>query len=263
LNSNNTKQDTIHELQRLLDIKDGSELHPNHPLTMTFCQIDDFHRQGNLELWKASCSKIMLLVKHLQEIEKYDSSLLLKFRNKLRKVQTSGYFGERVEINIASSFIRKGIKFIKSESPDFKKINEQDINFECSSVHLTQDIHNEKKLMEKLRKAILKKSKMGYAKPNTVLSLDATNIYHHDVINDFKFTYKENFRSFVKNVLRRSRYGSVIVFTYVFDPDNQVYYSNYIRIDNDNINNELRNFLNRHFPLGNIHLERHVFLKQG
>ena len=259
----NLIQERINELKRLLDIRSGLDLDPNHPLTQTFHQIDSYHQQKEFDLRDTLYGKISLLVKHLQEIEKYDTGLLESFRKKLRKVQDREYFGERLEINIASSLIRNNIKFNKSESPDFKKINGFDVNIECSSAHLTQDIRNEKKLQEKLRRVVLKKSKKDYARPNTALFLDITNIYHHDLKKDFKFTFKENIRSFVKKVLNKSQFGSIILFTYLADPENKTYNSNYNRIDNEIINDNLKNFLESHFPLDNVHFEHHIFPVQG
>lgn len=263
MSTNNTIEEVIKELKRLLNIESGSEVGTNHPLTQNFVAIDNYHKQGKLDLRNMLIGKIRLLVKHLKDIEKHDPSLLEHFRKKMLKVRDREYYGERLEINIASSLIRKNVKFTKSESPDFKKIDNLDIHIECSSAHLTQEIKDEKRLQGKLRKAILKKSKKGYARPNVALFLDITNIYYHDIKTGSEFTFKENLHKFVRKVLTKSKFGSVILFSYLLDPDKKQYFSNHVRIDNTKINDNLLNFLNSYFPLGNVHFEKHFFPAQG
>lgn len=254
----------INELLRLLNIKSGIELSANHPLTDTFRTIDDCKRKKQFELGVALLQKIQFLVEQLKRIEEYDVNLLRKFTKRLCTVNKDTYQGERLEINIAASLIKKNVDFIKSDPPDFKKVENQDINIECTSIHLDTPVKTEKKLLQKLHKTIKKKSKRHYSKPNTALFIDVTNLYFHSLdLHSKLFKDRNILKTVTKKFLRSSDYGAIVVFTLYYNDDKKRYESSYNRIDNEGINTELYNFLEEYYPIGKIYVEKFIVHPQG
>jgi len=264
LTSENPYEQKINELKRLLDIKSGLEVGMVHPISKTLLAIDKNHKAGKKIERNALIGKIYMLIEHLQKIEKHDPSLFEYFREKLKKTTDHEYFGERLEINIAAFLINKKIPFKKSESPDFKKVNGQDINIECTSSHLTYKITSDKGIEDKIRKTIRNKAKKSYSKLNTALFVDITNLYYASLGFDSAFFRdKEDTRAKILKRLLKTSFGSILTFTYLYEIKSDRYYSAHLRIDSDKIDKNLKMFLDKTLPLGHIHIDENIILGQG
>jgi len=251
----------INELLRLLNIQSGRELKPDHPLTVTFKAIDQYHAEKNYVIRDLLIWKILFLIKHLKEIEEYDTRLLEDFRKKLQKVGHNEYFGERLEINIASNLIRKKIKFRKRESPDFEiSFNSESVFIECTNSHLIHTPEKERTIIKKLKTSIKNKAKQSYCKPNTALFLDMTNLIFVGGTKTFK---KKETKEFIQKILPKTNFGNVTLFAYIMDRETKKYKSTYNRIDNRIIYPNLLKFLNHYYPFGNERVEKTAIPKQG
>jgi hypothetical protein len=191
---------------------------------------------------------IIFLLAQLERIAEYDMALLKIFRPALTSPRADDYFGTRMEINITSSLIKQNAKFEKRESPDFAFYSEKELAFlECTSVHLKS--LKEMNAVYKINSAIEKKSQKSYCNPTTALCIDVTNITYSNLAIKQILANAET-RQRVQEQLKTSAFGSILLFTYIFDMDAQQLNSSYMRIDNPRIAFGLESVLNRYFPFG-------------
>ena len=172
------------ELNRLLGLRfiwDGGEYTSRGaktPIGEFVMMVGVFNNQHDYGNRNVEIAKLRTLVIDLQTIEKYDKKLLIKFKKKIADSSKNLgiYFGVRMEIKIAASLIDKGMNFTKTESPDFT-IDEYGIYLECTSIHKF-DVSSTK-LTDKIRSAILEKSKKPYCLP---YRLPSGKWFHHSTI---------------------------------------------------------------------------------
>lgn len=211
-------------------------------LVLSYQNIGDFYNR-NIEI-----SKLCLLVKHLQGIEKHDIKLPKVFRDQIYKIRGwEDYFGWQMEVNVAASLIEKNIAFIKSESHDFI-ISGRKAFIECGSAHFSESKAAD--VLGKIRYKIVEKSNKPYCNQMTALFLDGTNIYF--TISNMRIELKDDeIKNHIKYILQEgeSNFGSVVLFSY-FMTQNQTFQSNYLRADGIKIDKELLVFLDEHYPCG-------------
>jgi len=245
------------ELGRLLNKK---KIEKNHPIGISLNDILEYHKQKNYNYRDIQLGKLLLLIKHLTVIEKYDKHLLAVFRKKLKKITVERYYGERLEINTAATLIQKDIKFTKRESPDFDIFENSDTcHIECTSTHLTKNSLKNKDDIFKIKKAIQEKSKKPYCNKQTALFIDITNLFYFGLDPE----QKDKLHDDIKKILQQSNYGSVLLFGYSKGRNSNTYNSNYNRIDNEKIGNKLSFFLDKHYPLGYVRVREAFFPGQG
>ncbi len=236
----------LSELERLLG---KGFVTSNSWLRQSLDQIEASNQKGEKLQSDYQMSIMLMLVKHLQEIEDYDLSMLKEFRNRLYDVTNiDDYFGVRSEINAAASLIRKGIKFSKTESPDFTvQMGPTSVYIECGSSHLAKPKSGD--LKYKIASLIRKKSKKVYCNFDTALFIDATNVFHNTPQEVLLTAAQFKIRTFIKVTVDSTSIGNVTVFSYVWNKDLNEFQSNYHRIDNKNISKPLTEFLDQFYSI--------------
>lgn len=237
------------ELNRLL----GMRFIPQNPndkslLGLTLRNILEHHRKGEYFGRDLLFVKVLMMIKDLQEIEKYDSKLLVYFKRKMHESRSRDrYIGTRFEIHVASSLIKKKINFTKTEHPDFTlHVGPKNVFVECGSAHYLKEYGND--VFRKLSSVIKKKSEKDYCNSATTLFIDATGLYYNAELNDVNFD-KITIEKQVLDDLKNSSFGSVIVFACIFNQEASRLEYNYNRIDNNTIDGVLLDFLNRFYPI--------------
>ena len=208
-----------------------------------------FHQQGRCDERDLEIGKLALLVQHLRRIETYDKSLLRHFRKQIYDSAHNweNYFGVRMEINVAASLVKKGIRFMKGESPDFT-VPSSGVSIECGSAHVQgpKYVHP----LAKLRSVIADKASKPYSNSNTALFLDFTNIqFALGPVPDERAIRKSEVVGILDSL--GASLGSVVCFCY-FMADDKTFQSNYSRMDAHSISHELSAFLNAHYPFGRL-----------
>jgi len=252
---------SVLELNRLLGLRfiwDGKEyksIGAQTPIGESIMMAGVFHNRQDYGQRDVETAKLRTLVKSLQLIEKYDKKILRKFKKIIKDTakEQGTYFGVRAEIHIAASLIQKGINFIKTESPDFT-IDEYGVYMECTSAHKLEG--SSANLTDKIRSAILEKSKKAYCNPSTVLCVDITNILTANVESKNELlASKDHFKGIVKQILTdtNSSYGSVLLFSYSMDLEGNMH-TGYYRIDNESAVVALIDFLDKWYPIGEFRI---------
>ncbi len=247
----------VTELSRLLGLRfiwDGGEyksVGARTPIGEAILMVGVFNNEHDFARRNVEIAKLSMLVKHLKTIERHDKELLKKFKRKIRDTskEQGTYFGVRMEIMIAASLIQKGINFTKTERPDFT-IEEYEVYLECTSSHKLDD--STTSLTDKIRSAILEKSKKEYCNSSTVLCMDITNIAATNEESENKLlASKDGLKRIVEQILidTNSSYGSFLIFSYFMDLTN-TFYSGYWRIDNETSVPALTVFLDKYYPIG-------------
>jgi len=232
-----------------------------HPLGQAIRAMLNYSQLGQVEQRKLQQVRLQFLLQDLQTIERYNADILEQFKAKLRHITAENYFGERLEIRTTTALINKKVAFKKNEAPDFIINGKYSDSFvECGSIHLYRQALKNKDLFYKLEYVIRKKSKKIYCNHKTALFIDFTNIHSNTAEST---RTKEDLVNFVRENLRNSNYGSVLLFSYRLELNTDRYHSAYIRIDNNGIDNNLLNFLNDVFPFGNLTIDASLIPEQG
>lgn len=220
------------------------------PIGEFIMMIGVFHNKHDYASRDVEIAKLIMLVRHLQIIEKHDQKLLRLFRKMIHDTSKNWgtYFGVRMEINMAASLIQKEIDFIKAESPDFV-IPEYGVCIECTSTHRN---NGSTSLVDKIRSAIAQKSKKTYCTSSTILSMDITNISStYEESDNTLLAQKDALKRVVEQIIKdtNSNYGSILLFSYFMDL-RDYFHSGYWRVDSKDITPALLGFLNKYFPFG-------------
>lgn len=205
------------------------------------------HNQGRHEFRDRQLTILSLLASELKDIENFSPSLLSLFR-KMYKKNRVDYYGFRMEVAAASLFIRRQIDFVKHERPDFIiKMPDGDLFVECGSVHLSK--HKDGNIGYKIASAVNKKVAMSYMNKRTILFLDITNVIHHTLISRV-YLEQGHIESIVNEQMNRRQIGGTCLFFYMLDKEKDYLGYHGIRINNEDVDPLLGEFLNRHIPLG-------------
>ena len=252
------------ELSRLLKMRfTNKDILNKSKIGKSLVKVLEYHNRGQIQLRDLEIAMLQLLAKQLKNIEDYDTNLLKGFRRQIHRNNTwEQYFGIRMEINIAASLINKNAKFDKAESPDFIIHRKGDVYIECGSIHIAKP--NDDFLRKKISSVISKKSNKSYCNSTTALCVDTTNIFFHSALRKDFFT-TDVLKGYTKDTLKnvKSEFGSVILFAYMLNQNLNRYESNYLRIDNKNIDEELMKLLNDFFPLGKHTVDITAIPEQG
>jgi len=248
---------SVSELNRMLGLRfvwDGhgyASKGSRTPVGESILMAGIFHNKGDYSQRNVEIAKLIILVKHLQTIERYGQGLLNTFKKIIHDTSKNWgtYFGVRLEINLAASLIEKKVSFVKTESPDFT-IRECGVYMECASIHRSNV--GSSKLIDKIRSVVAGKSKKEYCNPSTALCVDITNVLATtDESENELLASQDEMKGIIKQMLRNtnSSYGSIMLFSYFMDLKS-CFHSGYVRTDNENIAPKLLDFLDKYFPIG-------------
>lgn len=213
--------------------------------------VEELQSLGRMEYLK-----MKMLRDNLRQIEGYSPDMLEEFRKRLRDPNYDNYFGTRMEVHIAANLIKQNINFervpssTKGQSPDFAvHWEDTSLYIECTNTHYSENASVTKPQPpdRKISDSIDVKAQKSYSGMNTVLFLDITDVHSHSTNENHISRSPTTFSDFVKEVPGYANLGSVILFTYNFDPGNNVYSSGFTREDNQSITSELKSFLDKHF----------------
>jgi len=257
-----TYQENLAELKRLLGMNFFTLTYqPLHPLKLALKNVLDFHAAGDFFARDYENASVSLLIKNLKEIEKKNRVLLNNLLSLLKTSNGNTYFGIRLEIQVSASLFRHGVVFDKTESPDFTlKDLYNGTYIECGSVHLSSVKPGVSDLRYKIAATIREKSTHNYCNPDTALFIDETNIHHYSH-NQGILPVENGRKRHVENILQNCAFGSVVLFTYMINKDKNKYEWKYTRIDNINISELLKRFLDARYPFGNDVTHNYEFLE--
>jgi len=181
--------------------------------------------------------------KHLREVGDAAPDVLQIFRREFRRARTESQFvGLRFEAYVAASFIRKGILFDKSESPDFR-LKELECNVECTTTLVTDD-RTARDLSYKVVSAIRKKAESESHRSNCALFIDITNLFYSSLA-----ATSDALRNEANAALRETEFFSVILFAHLFNSDRGRLETIYFREDNQALEKDQQAFLDAHYPI--------------
>lgn len=181
--------------------------------------------------------------KHLQEVGDAAPDVLQIFRREFRRARTESQFvGLRFEAYVAASFIRKGIAFDKSETPDFR-LKELGCSVECTTTLVT-DERTARDLSYKVVSAIRKKAKSESHRSTCALFIDITNLLYSSLA-----ATSDALRHDANVALRQTEFFSVIFFAHLFNSDCSRLETVYFREDNQALEKNQQDFLDAHYPI--------------
>jgi len=216
----------------------------NTPIGKALKSVLLYHNAQKYQERDYELARLAMLVKHLDEIRKHNQNMLGLFRVRINR-DDANYYGFRFEAAVASSLIRRGIRFEKMEQPDFKvSFNGGEVFLECASIHLSNSRPNE--LRRKIESVISEKRQKGYEMPNVALFVDVTNIYYHIVARQGSVR-KEEVKEHTQQAIERTRFGDITLFVYVLNKELERFELNYLRHDNHGIDRVLKRFLDQHY----------------
>jgi hypothetical protein len=217
------------------------------PIGRTLATISGYYNRGMVLTSECEMMKMVMLVKHLREIERHDGELLEKFKDDLYNRPTaSQYYGIRCEIATAATLVRRGIAFSKQESPDFRiAVDGHELFVECGSAHISALVA--KDIKYKVGSVINQKSRKPYCVPCAALFIDVTSI---SGASGDPAIFWQDIRPFVENELRSSAFGAVLLFEYLYDVDRRCFNQGYMRVDSQHISAPLCALLDQHWPRG-------------
>lgn len=205
-----------------------------------------------------------------QKILNHDNELYEYFKRKLNQkpLPLENYFGLRLEIRIAASFIDANIPFKKSETPDFilYKPSDNNIGIECTSAHLNLwSINKSRGILYKVESALKKKSSYPYKTPFNVLAIDISNLLFHEGQKKYSaiLADMDKSRPILIRKVDESIFQSLVYLYYAAIPiensNGVTLHSCYTRIDRSEINPDCKKFLDIKYPFGDKWLEGNVF----
>jgi len=226
---------------------DGSSNYQTH-IGARFIWIDRMHLEGDHIGRDAEILKLLFLFKHLKELRDLHPDAYRRARRAVRKSPNEAqYFGARMEVYVAASLARAGIRFLCRESPDYELLDKHRDHFiECGSAHITGPNED---LVKKINLAVASKCKKQYAKRNTALFLDATNIMQRAAVASHPYS-TDQLREAVREAIKDIGYGNVLLFSYGLNRDASGIAASYIRVDAPEIEPGLLQFIDAKYPFG-------------
>jgi len=249
------------ELSRLLNTTFTRKDDFEKPIGRALKEIVEYYNAGLHQFVDYEIARLKMLVKHLQNIEQYDSRLLQDYRRKINTTD-SDYYGFRFEVAVASSLIRKELQFTTPDPPDFKVIyNSEEVFIECTSRHVSQN--KPFNVMQEIKRAINKKAGRRYEIPKCALFIDATNLYHLAHLKN-QSNQLMNIKELIRKILEKEcNFGSILLFIYIMNKTKNRLELNYIRIDNKNVDSVLKNFLDEFYPISEHRVSNFAIPKHG
>lgn len=226
----------------------------------TFKDVLGYHNNTDYLDRDFQLARLNLLLKDFEMVKNYEKEMFKHFIGEMKSVGYDEYFGTRFEVDIAKSLIKKDVNFSKIESPDFSvEKTYKNIFIECSSSHMSK-IQNKRDLEYKLNKiweVVEKKKSKDYNKPDTALFIEITNLYYNQEMKGSQTLKSRELEKYVK--LGDSDFGSIVFFVFLGNPKKSRFETHYIRNDNKNVNEELKDFLEENYPVEDDKLNRVYF----
>jgi len=255
--------DIVVKLSRLLNTTFMKKEDFEKPIGRALKEIVGYYNAGLYQFADYEIARLRMLTKHLQEIEQCDPTLLQKYGEKINK-SDSDYYGFRFEVAVASSFIRKKLRFITPDPPDFKvTYNSEEIFIECTSRHISPNKSLD--VLREVERAINKKGGRRYDIPKCALFIDITNLcYLAHLKNQVgQFANIKEFKESVRQILEKYNFGSVLLFIYIMNKTEKRFELDYVRVDNKCIDHVLRNFLDESYPMDEHDVSDFAIPKHG
>lgn len=219
----------------------------NTPVGRSLADVFRFNNERDYAARDEELLRLSFLAKHLREIEAYDAEMLAEFARKLHSSDWDQYYGARAEVYGAACLVRTGVRFRRGKppEPDFVAgYGTAEIGVECGSAFLRAPRAGS--VSYKIGSVINSKARKPYCCPTTALFIDCSNILYNSFLGDTPMDTDE-LRVFLQRELAGTRFGGVVLFMYLGDPDASGIRSVYIRVDAPSIDLELAKFLDCHF----------------
>ena len=240
----------------------------SHPIVGWMSSAKSSYLAGDHVLGCAQAAYAQFAIEDLERLKEHDGTLFAHFRRELRRnLPVPNYFGIRQELRLASALITKGILFNKSEAPDFTILTAPTIGIECTSVHLSEQSESKPDVAYKVSAAISNKSKYSYSTDLQILAIDTSNLLFHEGVHEAPvLSRKTELSAAIASTVDKSTFQSVLTFSYAWVPagigNGATLTSYYSRVDRSDITQTCKDFLDSHYPLGDIwvlgHLHRRV-----
>ena len=250
----------IEEYTRLfhsLDASIGLELffkgNKNTLLAKKLNNLGTLWGAGSDKFHIAYCS-LFLLAEDLAIVKASNPYCFKKFKRELIKQKSSvSWEGFRFEVRVCASFIKKNIKIINQESPDFNITHNNQMTYIEAAISRV-DQQKKKSHLYKIQSVIKKKNKKHYANSNTALFVDATNILHHDS----KVMNYSGFNELIESIEKDEdvKYGAIILFCFLINKEKSRYESLYRRVLFKHCSDNLRDLIEQEYPAGHDFREK-------
>ena len=207
------------------------------------------HNESNQLLADFELARLGMFALDLKLIGRKAPELLRQYRKQLRKIERhESFFGIRFEVRIAASFLGKGYSITKRESPDFVvTINDESVFLECTSVRFDHSKDRDA-VLYKIGRAVREKVHKRYLCGSTALLIDWTNVCNFAVKYNLMPESGE-IPDYVGNLeYEGDDPGSVVLFMYYSDVDNETFGMRFHRVDYSGISPTLRIILDDAFP---------------
>ena len=180
--------------------------------------------------------------KHLRELREMRPDVLQIFRKEFRRARVEAQFvGMRFEAYVAASFVRKHIRFVKSESPDFL-LDDFPCSIECTTARVEQGSGQD--LTYKVTSAIRRKAESASHRNDCLLFIDITNLLHTS-LEATSTALREETRLAIEDTI----FVGAVLFAHMFNQDNGQLQTIYFREDNRAPSAAQMAFLDLHYPI--------------
>jgi hypothetical protein len=254
------------ELGRILGVRfvPGSPANDT-PVGRSTARVLELINAGRADEARYELVRISMLVKHLKEIEDARPELIPKFTARLLAHDVSAYIvqGKKSRPHRRSSAEAAGSSTSRPAGPTSASPSPVAAwassapprtcpthSRPRTSVHEDPEPHV-KDVAYKLTSTIRAKERRAYAAPDVALVIDATNVWA------LTASPRPNMDP-ADAALAAGSYGAAIFHAFIFDLDNEIGQLNYVRRDSPKITATLAEFLNDHFPMDAVEIERHV-----
>lgn len=241
------------ELARLLDVAfvPGEPAYSGHT-GAALARIVQFNNDRDYDHRDWELTKLIVLMRDLQLVERRRPDLFPSFRRKLQDPDIHGYFGSRHELSIAVALLERDVEF-EFELPrtaDFWVSGDAgDAGIECTSSHLSRD--SSRDLTYKVRSALHEKASKPYAGMDVALCLDATNLQGRSLRRG-KLVFGSDSDTLLREETKTMAFGSLVAMATVINKDlDPTHMRTYSRFDSIGIAAQLAALLERVFPEGN------------
>lgn len=233
---------------------------PNGFLEEELEKLIYFDEKGDYETRNKEFIILDSLLFDFKILESKNVAAFNKYKKLIKICSFDQYYGFRLEAHIAAILTSHNEKFRISESPDFIIEGKPNIFIECTSRHLNK-IKSRENVLKSIRNSIVEKSKKSYCKSDTALFIDITNLM------SLEWTILENGNqgslNTIDSYVKETNFGNLILFSWVLhfntnplDIFNPIKYEcMYWRFDNDIIDNNLKKFMDKRWPLGSFHIK--------
>lgn len=249
---------------RLQQILGLSASHKSHALAGWMDSAKRSYLAGECSLGCAQAAYAQFAIEDLEKVRAHDEIMFAHFRRELRReIPTSNYFGIRQELRLASALLTKGIRFVKTEAPDFTLLTTPTIGIECTSAHLCEQSPSKPDVAYKVNAAISRKAKYSYSTALQILAVDTSNLLFHEGAHQVPvLSRKGALREAIAPAIDRSPFQSVLTFSYAWISagiGNGATLTNfYSRVDRSDIAETCRLLLDSYYPLGDTWVLGHL-----